>query len=331
MVEVDSIIDSEERKKLARCFAARRWTFAAAAAVRFRALLSAWEVDAISRFVPQSGSLNFRLHFHGMRVLESAYRDANGRIARAAAGELLESGAALSITHMENYSNAVLRLSRILEAELGCPIQVNLYQTPPQGQGLGRHRDEHDVLVLQLQGEKQWQLIDPESVALSQSPVGADGNGAHEQTAILRAGNWLYLPRGIWHEVRNCGGEPSFHFTVGLHRDRHQSDFRAFAEPIAASEVPERGALDAAGADTFFHWRAAATRAVRSDGRLELNLCYRRRPLVLYSELEPIIERMARLAHFRPRDLGVEDVASSTLLARFLAGVGMLTLSPELS
>ena len=264
-----------------------------------------------------------------LRVLESAYRDANGRIAYAAVGELLESGASLSIGRMENYSNAVLRLSRILEVELGCPIQVNLYHTPSQGQGLGRHCDDHDVLVLQLRGEKQWQLIEPEGVAPSGLPDPADGNGAGEKTATLRAGDWLYLPRGVWHEVRNCGVEPSAHFTIGLHRDQPHSAFRAYGAPVAASEVPDRDGLDAADGDTLFDWRAAAVSVSRTDERIALDLSYRRRPLVLYGELEPVIERMQRAAHFRPRDLGVEDIGSAALLARFLTGVGVLALSAE--
>ena len=85
--------------------------------------------------------------------------------------ELLEAGASLSLARIEHYSNAVLRLSRVLEAELRCPVQVNLYQTPAGGQGLGSHLDGHDVLVLQLEGEKQWQISAPEGVGLSAPPT----------------------------------------------------------------------------------------------------------------------------------------------------------------
>jgi hypothetical protein len=331
MIEAESIIDAEERKKLAHYFAVRRWWLAAGAAPgRFRSLLSAWEIDAISRFVPHIGSTAFRLHFHGARVLESAYRDADGRVAHRVVGELLESGAALSIDHMENYSNAVLRFSRILETELDCPIQVNLYHTPARAQGLGRHRDEHDVLVLQLYGEKHWQLVDTDGIGSSGSSAAADGNGACETPVILRAGDWLYLPRGICHEVRNRGVEPSAHFTIGLHREQRRSAFRAFAAPIAASEIPDRSELEATHADTIFSWRAAAVPVTTTGGALAVHLDYRRKPLALYAELAPLVERMKRAARFRPRDLGVEDIGSAALLARFLAGVGVLALPAEL-
>ncbi len=330
MIEAESIIDRDERKKLALCFADRRWVLAAGAPGRFSSLLSAWEVDAISRFVPHnSGPTAFRLHFHGVRVLNSAYRAADGRVAYTVVSELLESGAALSIGRMENYSNAVLRFSRILEAELDCPIQVNLYHTPAGGQGLGRHRDEHDVLVLQLHGEKVWQLVDPDGIGSAGSSPAADESTEHDKNVILRAGDWLYLPRGIWHVVRNRGVEPSAHFTIGLHREQPRSAFRAFAVPIAASEIPERAGLEATDADTAFSWRAAAVSATTAGDGFALNLGYRRRPLVLYPELEPIVERMQRAARFRPRDLGAEDMESAALLARFLAGVGVLALPAE--
>jgi len=313
MIAVDSIIDSRERKELAEAFAERRWALAppAPSQGRFRALFSAWEIDAVCRFVPLAGVEDFRLHFHGMRVKDSAYRDAQGRVAPALVRDLVASGVSLNMSRIENYSNAVLALSRILEAELRAPIQINFYHTPQQGQGLGSHIDDHDVLVLQLQGQKQWQL---------------DGAGV-QRTLILNAGDWLYLPRGIRHDVRNCGLIPSAHFTVGFHRERKPSAFRAFAAQIAAGEVPDRDALEAADADTVFEWRGQTVTVTASENTLQLDLAYRRSPLRLYSELEPIVERMAQAARFRPRDLGFEDIDAVASLGRFLACGGFLSLA----
>ena len=131
MIEAKSIIHGEEWNELARCFAAKRCFIATGGERgRFRALLSGWETDAICRFVPLPDTAAFRMHFHGMPVSGPAYRDSTGRVAHAAVRELLEAGASLNIIRMEHYSNAVLCLSRFLEAELRCPVQVNLYQTP---------------------------------------------------------------------------------------------------------------------------------------------------------------------------------------------------------
>jgi len=319
------------------------------------------------------------MHFHGMPVSGPAYRDSTGRVAHAAVRELLEAGASLNIVRLEHYSNAVLRLSRVLEAELRCPAQVNLYQTPAGGQGLGSHVDDHDVLVLQLQGEKQWQISTPESVALA-TPQPSSGESAAERSITMRAGDWLFLPRGIRHEVRNSGPVRSVHLTVGFHPltwgailqralvqartesrlfneplgadaerigaerpadwmselssfvdvqaevDRHRRAYRALAEPIPATDVPDRGALDASDADTCFAWRTGAVSLTRTAHGLELDFPYRRAPLVLYLDLAPRIERMSETASFCPRDLDVEDLEEATLLARFLAGAGVLAL-----
>lgn len=380
MTEAKSIIHGEEWKELARCFAAKRWV--AATGGRFRALLSGWETDAICRFVPLPDTGAVRMHFHGTPVSGPAYRDSTGRVAHAVVRELLEAGASLSIIRLEHYSNAVLRLSRFLEAELRCPVQVNLYQTPAGGQGLGSHLDKHDVLVLQLEGEKEWRISSPESVGRSTLST-PSAQSAGEQSALLRAGDWLYLPRGIRHEVRNSGLEPSVHLTIGFHPltwgaileralvkaraesrllnepveadperlgaespadrlrelfsfvdvqaevDRHRRVFRALGEPIPVTEVPHRSALDASDADTFFAWRTGAVSVTRTTLGLELDLSYRRAPLVLYLDVEPVIERMSHVPDFCPRDLGVGDLEAATLLARFLAGAGILALGPR--
>lgn len=310
------------------------------------------------------------MQFHAMAVSGPAYRDASGRIDPAAVRRLLEAGASLNVIRLEAYSNAVLRVSRALEAELRCPVQVNLYQTPGGGQGLGRHVDDHDVLVLQLEGEKHWQIFEA-----------AGAEGTEERSAKLRAGNWLFLPRGTGHEVRNAGGEPSVHLTIGFHpltrgaildralaaaraqspflnrpldadpetaaaespedwlrelasfvevrseTARHRRVFRSLAEAIPASEVPARRALDATDDETTFTWRREMVSSARTDLGLDLDLPYRRTPLRLYPDLAPSIERMAAVPAFRPRDLGAEDREGAALLARFLAGAGVLALA----
>src|SRR5204862_283793 len=41
-----------------------------------------------------------------------------------------------------------------LADELGHPVQINAYITPPQNQGFAPHHDVHDVFVLQVSGRK---------------------------------------------------------------------------------------------------------------------------------------------------------------------------------
>ena len=51
--------------------------------------------------------------------------------------------------------------SQDLAADLGHPVQVNAYVTPPQSRGFSDHYDVHDVFVLQIEGEKRWPIHAP--------------------------------------------------------------------------------------------------------------------------------------------------------------------------
>ena len=85
-----------------------------------------------------------------------------------------------------------------LEREVGWPVQANAYLTPPGERGLAAHADGHDVIAVQLHGNKQWHL---------------HGHGQFE----LEAGNVLYVPAGVEHCART-DTRPSLHLTVGIHR-----------------------------------------------------------------------------------------------------------------
>lgn len=328
MSEAKSIIDGDVVKELLRCIAAQRWHVATGGrSERFRALLASWQIDAICRFVPLPDSDVMRMHFHGIPVSGSAYRDAGGRVDAAAVRELLDGGASLGLGGVQDYCSAVLQLSRVLEAELRCRVQVNVYQTPAGGQGLGSHIDRHDVVVLQLEGEKHWQLPAPGAAG----DAAAAATSAESVSVILRAGDWLYLPLGVRHEVRNAGSTRSLHLTVGLHPlapdPSGKPILRAHGKPVPARHLPERAALDAADCDTRFAWRAGTVSLANTSKGVELDSSYRRAPLRLCGDLAPCIERMSAVSSFRPRDLDVEDLEAATLLARFLAGAGVLSLA----
>ena len=111
-----------------------------------------------------------------------------------------------------------------LAAELGHPVQINAYVTPPQNQGFAPHYDVHDVFVLQIAGRKRWTIHQPVVEApLDNQPWEkrrADvAARAAEQPLIdtmLEPGDALYLPRGTIHAATALG-EVSIHLTVGVH------------------------------------------------------------------------------------------------------------------
>jgi hypothetical protein len=109
-------------------------------------------------------------------------------------------------------------------ADLGHPVQVNAYVTPPQSQGFSAHYDVHDVFVLQVAGQKRWTIHAPVRTAPLRDEAWADRRAAVEQAATgdpllevtLRPGDALYLPRGFLHAAQALG-DTSAHLTVGVH------------------------------------------------------------------------------------------------------------------
>ena len=111
-----------------------------------------------------------------------------------------------------------------LAADLGHPVQVNAYVTPPQNRGFDDHYDVHDVFVLQVTGEKHWQVRPPvvESPLRDQpwtdhrDAVRLAAEGPPTIDAVLAPGDCLYVPRGWLHSATALGGT-SIHLTMGVH------------------------------------------------------------------------------------------------------------------
>jgi hypothetical protein len=111
-----------------------------------------------------------------------------------------------------------------LSDEVGHPVQVNAYVTPPQNRGFAPHYDVHDVFVLQVAGRKHWTVHEPavrdplpdQPWEQHRSAVTAAANRTPLIDTVLEPGDALYLPRGTVHAARALG-ETSIHLTVGIH------------------------------------------------------------------------------------------------------------------
>ncbi len=175
---------------------------------RLQPLWADWELAAACRFTPVPHDEHFRLILRGKQIPVKSFTDRMGVFREDAFRQLRAAGASVAFAGYENYSNSALALSRALEAELRLPVQVNVYITPAGRQGLGVHVDPHDVLILQIQGAKDWEIYLDEAAA---------GAAAAPRRVTLGQGGWLFLPKGTRHEVSNRGAVESVHFTVGFH------------------------------------------------------------------------------------------------------------------
>jgi hypothetical protein len=93
---------------------------------------------------------------------------------------------------------SVARFVTDLQRELTHPVQANAYLTPPSAAGLAPHADRHDVIVLQIDGEKSWWV---------------DGLGE----VRLHRGDAMYVPLGVRHRAATSD-TMSLHLTIGVIR-----------------------------------------------------------------------------------------------------------------
>ena len=170
----------------------------------------------------------FRHEPSGMRLVRGQdkkgadnYRLADGSLDVAAVRNDFADGYTIVMDGIDQYVRTIGTLARSLEVDLNFPTQLNAYITPPHSSGLVPHYDDHDVLVLQIQGSKSWHLYvgadrpareiqrDTEkAVALETLPTPTE--------LLLDAGDVLYVPRGRVHAAQTHA-EPSVHLTVGIH------------------------------------------------------------------------------------------------------------------
>ena len=74
---------------------------------------------------------------------------------------LMGEGATLVLQALHRTWPPLVHFGSQLSTELGHPVQINAYVTPPQNQGFAPHYDVHDVFVLQIAGRKHWRIHEP--------------------------------------------------------------------------------------------------------------------------------------------------------------------------
>ena len=137
---------------------------------------------------------------------------------------LFADGATLVLQALHRTWPPVVRFAQQLAGDLGHPVQVNAYVTPPQSRGFDDHYDVHDVFVLQVSGAKRWRIHAPVHEApLRDQPwtdrrdaVRAEAEREPLVDAVLEPGDVLYLPRGTLHAATALG-DVSTHLTFGVH------------------------------------------------------------------------------------------------------------------
>jgi hypothetical protein len=164
-----------------------------------------------------------------------------------------DKGATLVLSSFHEIHPPLMRFCRGLEQAFLHGVQANIYLTPPGAQGFRTHYDTHDVLVLQVTGEKRWRLWHGQPVPHPTRRTPWRGDVAPEgepEEFVLGAGETLYVPRGVMHEAMvQQGDAPSLHITIGLMEPSFASVLRYAADLLEQTEPALRA--------SFPTWRMA--------------------------------------------------------------------------
>ncbi|MET7609666.1 cupin domain-containing protein [Streptomyces seoulensis] len=135
-------------------------------------------------------------------------------------GRLLDEGATLILDQANVFDPTTEVACRALQWWSHERVQVNAYLTTNDAAGFPLHWDDHDVVIVQLAGEKEWE------VRGTSRPVpmyrDADPNSTPTEeivwSGVMRTGDVMHIPRGHWHQATRTGSGSgkSLHVTFGI-------------------------------------------------------------------------------------------------------------------
>lgn len=192
---------------------------------KFQGLLS-WQV--LSGLVEQHQMKfpRFRVVKNGKKVDPSKYMDLDTtldtpevRIRATGLVTQLAQGSTMVLNRLEELHHPIRHLAASLGRTLRSTAYVNSYAGWRTENGFDLHWDDHDVLVLQLEGRKHWKVWEPTRPFPFKNDVmeGPEPDGEPTWDGVLQQGDVLYIPRGWWHVVFPLD-EPTLHLTVGIYR-----------------------------------------------------------------------------------------------------------------
>jgi hypothetical protein len=180
-------------------------------------LLSIKDIDRVmtERILDQS---ELRMVNDGTPVPPENILNADGVVDAVRASKEFMAGGTMVFNALHRSLPKLAAYCRALETVFSCDMQTNIYFTPDNAQGFKTHYDSHDVIVLQCEGTKTWNIYESDlelplrSQAFDPKTFVA---GKLLETIELRPGDMLYVPRGVVHDAI-ATDTVSLHITSGL-------------------------------------------------------------------------------------------------------------------
>ncbi len=119
--------------------------------------------------------------------------------------------------------------------DFGISAKANIYITPKNSHGFNIHHDMHDVIVLQIHGEKKWDLYEnKDTLLIENQPLSKQDRFEYQSNKTpthlnLNKGNSIYIPRGFIHNTYT-NSFSSIHIALGLYPIRIIDILRGFTQ-----------------------------------------------------------------------------------------------------
>jgi 50S ribosomal protein L16 3-hydroxylase len=209
----------------------------------------------------------------------------------ATAHRLAAEGWTVVVRDAQAHEAGLAGLAAGFHRDLGAPVNVHVYATPPGRTGFGWHYDVEDVFILQARGVKDYSLrkntVHPWPLL---ETMGQDLRYEREispvWTARLGPGDALYIPHGWWHCATGVEG-PSATLAVGLMAPTAMAVFDALrpellANPAWRQRLPAAGEAGGPGApeayEQLFRELGRDLALALSDGAVARRFLALRRP-----------------------------------------------------
>ena len=190
------------------------------------------------------------------RSVQPALYQTGGKADPAKLDDLLARGASIVVSGLETRLRVLRALQGDVQARLREKITAHAVVSTGAGGAFLQHYDCPDIVVLQLEGAKRWQVHAPtithpvEGMEIAPRPAGPP-----ILDTVLEQGDILFLPGGCWHSCENRAGR-SLHLSIAfaplngwnavaplLRQLQYDEDFRA---PLTRCEAEaDRDALEA--------------------------------------------------------------------------------------
>ena len=165
----------------------------------------------------------------------------------------LDAGYPVILNAARNASPEIERICKDLGAALQAHVWPNVYATGTAGAPLNIHFDLHDVLIVQCEGEKDWQISSlradrpldvPEMQGAFDNAIEAmreQALASVDMTFTVKPGDVVYIPRGQFHMATTPVGR-SLHVTFAI-RPLSGYDLVQALSRLALSDAGSRGYL----------------------------------------------------------------------------------------